>query len=511
MNTHSVTSLKPNSLCRTLTKLTKSGALLPIVLLEGAVTAGRTFHAYKRDGYVEARERFTEESITAVVWLWGVQFFGKIGNFLGKKLLKLPEVNFDVGQDKFRNPIENFSKNKNISKSILARFKFGKIAGAIVAATSFTGFVLPKINQAITRKVVNNQQQTLPQKKVKSPKFSLHIGTYNDAAIKSFAVKGKKEDNVRFASASETLGKLAYKLENDAVYRLLSSDSGLITGRSLNARNEHDRREILIRDIGSLYFYMWAPKHVMVLLNKLSGKSQKLNHLEPINALHLYNHLTAQMAGKSYSAEEFRKFAVGKSELPKAVSAFVEKADDVIIFDEIEKLIPKNLREKALKMTELQPKINGKGVLSKKQVSDIFSTGWISSPEFLKSVYNQQFNGEIENPYKYISQKSVEALRKRIIDFANSISDYAKDKGEKIDKNFLEKINKKNLNKNALFYGAGFAISVFFLSTAIPKFQYYVTKQITGQDKFPGIADYNSKNDKNKKAKNDIFSQSSKI
>ena len=327
----------------------------------------------------------------------------------------------------------------------------------------------------------------------------MHIGSYDDSAIKNFAIRGKKEDNVRFTSAPETLGKLAYKLENDAVYRLLSSDTGLIAGRSLNARNEHDRREILIRDIGSLYFYMWAPKHVMALLNKLSGKSKKLNYLEPMNALHLHNHLTAQMAGKSYTPEEFRAFAVGKSELPKEVSEFVEKSDDVINFDEIEKLIPEKLKEKALKMTELQPKINGKKVLSKNQVADIFSTGWISSPELLKSVYNQQFNGEIENPYKFISQKNVEALRKRIIDFANSISDYATDKGENVDKNFLEKISKKNLNRNALFYGAGFAISAFFLSTAIPKFQYYVTKQITGQDKFPGIVDYDVKKEKIKR------------
>ena len=50
------------------TQLDKSGAILPVVLLEGAVTGGRTYQAYKRDGFVEARERVTEESLGAIFW-----------------------------------------------------------------------------------------------------------------------------------------------------------------------------------------------------------------------------------------------------------------------------------------------------------------------------------------------------------------------------------------------------------------------------------------------------------
>ena len=458
---------------------------MPILLLEGAVTAGRTYHAYKRDGYVEARERFTEEAIGAVIWLWGVQFFNKIGDFIGKKFLKMPVVNFDVGQDKLRNPIEQVAKETNISKNKLAAFKFSKIAGAIFAATGFVGFVVPKINQAITRKVMDKQQN-------KQSQFTFHSGSYNDNAIKDFALNGQRNDNIRFKGTAESLGKFAYKLENDAVYRLLGSDAGLITGRAVNARNEHDRREILIRDIGSLYFYMWSSKHVMALLNKMSGKHSTLNKLEPMNALNLHNHLISKMNGKNYTPEEFKKWAIGEVKMPKNVEEFLNKSDEVIKLNDLAKLIDsKKLLKKADKMTELQPKINGEKVLTKNQVKDVFSTGWISSPEFLKKVYNTEFNGQIENPHKFISQKSVENLRTKISDFTSAICDYAKDKGKNIDDSLLETINKSNLRKYSLFYGIGFAVSTFFLSTGIPKFQYYVTKQITGQDKFPGIAEYN--------------------
>ena len=35
-------------------------------------------------------------------------------------------------------------------------------------------------------------------------------------------------------------------------------------------------------------------------------------------------------------------------------------------------------------------------------------------------------------------------------------------------------------------FAAGFAVAALFLSTLIPKFQYWVTKQKTGMDTFPG-------------------------
>ena len=69
---------KPSAMRRFVTSLDKSGAILPVLLLEGTVTGGRTYQAYKRDGFVEARERVTEESLGAIFWLFGATLFGKL-------------------------------------------------------------------------------------------------------------------------------------------------------------------------------------------------------------------------------------------------------------------------------------------------------------------------------------------------------------------------------------------------------------------------------------------------
>lgn len=51
--------------------------------------------------------------------------------------------------------------------------------------------------------------------------------------------------------------------------------------------------------------------------------------------------------------------------------------------------------------------------------------------------------------------------------------------------------------KNAFNWGLGFAVSAAFLSTFIPKIQYWITRKVTGSNAFPGTADYSGeKNNK---------------
>ena len=54
----------------------------------------------------------------------------------------------------------------------------------------------------------------------------------------------------------------------------------------------------------------------------------------------------------------------------------------------------------------------------------------------------------------------------------------------------LEKARRMNFIKNTFNWGIGFAVSALFLSTLIPKIQYWITKVTTGQNAFPGTADY---------------------
>ena len=70
-----------------------------------------------------------------------------------------------------------------------------------------------------------------------------------------------------------------------------------------------------------------------------------------------------------------------------------------------------------------------------------------------------------------------------------------KAKNGEITKDLINKACRDNFGKNALNWGIGFAISAAFLSTFIPKIQYWITRKATGSNAFPGTADYS--NEKN--------------
>ncbi len=114
--------------------------ILPILLIESFVTGGRTYEAEKRGGKTEATERFVEQGVSAVVWLWGVKVLNKVGDFIGKNIMGLKDLDIDVGEDALRRPFKDLVTDK---KTATAAFKFGKIFGSAALSTLFIGFVLP--------------------------------------------------------------------------------------------------------------------------------------------------------------------------------------------------------------------------------------------------------------------------------------------------------------------------------------------------------------------------------
>ena len=162
-----------------------SRSILPVMLLEASVEAGRTYQAYQRGGYTEARERLTEEFIGAVFWFSGVPLFNKlIDKFVGKKIFKLPETDFDTGKDALRNPVKNYInkfqaslKNPEQAEKMIARYKFGKVITSILLANALVGIALPKVNQAITRHILKKKVQTQdkPSNDKSQQKYSMNF------------------------------------------------------------------------------------------------------------------------------------------------------------------------------------------------------------------------------------------------------------------------------------------------------------------------------------------------
>ena len=82
-------------------------------------------------------------------------------------------------------------------------------------------------------------------------------------------------------------------------------------------------------------------------------------------------------------------------------------------------------------------------------------------------------------------------------DYVEDICKNAKD--GKINKDVLKKAKNKNILFSGINFAAGFAVAALFLSTLIPKFQYWYTRKTTGKDLFPGTYEEEDKK-LNKKA-----------
>lgn len=536
------------------TKLDKHGAILPVILLEATVTGGRTYQAYKRDGFVEARERVTEESLGAVFWLFGATMAGKAFDKLGEKFLSIPENMPDVGVDAARSPFKNYiarmaTKLKQ-SPDFLAKFAVGKTIASIITACLFIGYVVPKVNQGITKHLFGKMKQNDPNHE-KAPDPHKNKLTLKDAkaifsakgisinAVENFK-GGEYRNQVLSFKGADSLLRIVQNFEENAVWKLLGTDVGTVTGRTANARNNDERVEIMFRDVSSIYFYCFSMPAIVAFMNRkdsFGGLNTKLN---PMSAMQVHNELVQKMAdmGKdNMSAKEFKKYALGddtyynqvyekffpkqqEPEAKKIFGIFTKKPDKVyrtLTLDEFNKIVDANIKDGkkaasfkklAEKMSELQPqKINEKTkqfekILTETQVEDVLKGGWARRPEFLKEVLNDIFeDGLIDpnskksvaerknplgNPYKYISIKDINDRRQRILGYVEAIIKDAENKGKNVDFASMKSLNMRNMSRNGWYMALAMGVSSLFLSTIIPKIQYYITYLRTGKNSFPG-------------------------
>ena len=123
---------------RNLVKQMASDGFVPVIALEAFVEAGRTYQAYKRGGFDEARERITEEFSGAVFWLGGVTALNWLFEKLGQKLLGLPNKNVDIAHDQTRNPLKKYLakelKKNGIKQTVMLTGDRKKAAATVTDA-----------------------------------------------------------------------------------------------------------------------------------------------------------------------------------------------------------------------------------------------------------------------------------------------------------------------------------------------------------------------------------------
>ena len=495
------------SLAKAITAMTKADALPPIIALECTVTGGRTIQAYKRGGKEEARERIIEETTGAIVWLWGVKVLNEWGDKILSKYIGTPGTNFDVGTDKvLRTPFKNYMKDGikkiNITPNKVAALKGLKVVSSILIANLFIGFVVPRLNHYLTKVILHDQKE-----KELSQKAESGSQVKNNEQQPSSTIN----ENTSFkGSGVAALNVFTNAIENTNTGKLLSTDFGVAGGRMINARTKEERNEIAFRDLGSIYFYMWASGHVGNVLNLIEhGRATRLN---PETANILNEHLSQfiDSKGGSLTVEEFKKLAQGVKDseikLPEGIKfeegklSLFEKIGNlfktnkteplkVVKVSEIEPLIKdNNVLARIKEMSKLQPLREGEAVITKQQMIDSFNIAEINDPKLLDKSFRNFTKEASADPYKYVSNKKLYNLKSQMNEYISDICKKAQN--GKVDKELLNKVKNKNITYSGINFAAGFAFAALFLSTLIPKMQYMMTRKRTGLNVFPGTYDY---------------------
>ncbi len=499
--------LKP----RNIVSAMASDGFLPVIALEAFVEAGRTYQAYKRGGFDEARERITEEFSGAVFWLGGVTALNWVFEKLGQKMLKLPDKMVDIAHDETRNPLKKYLANEiktnggTISESLMAKFKFTKVIASVLIANSFIGFILPKINQAITRSYHKNDAK---QNNVNTDNF------FKKPDLNTFAQNKKDNDKDTSFTGKWDLLTLANNFESKRNWKLLSVDAGTASGRAYSARNNDERVEILFRDLSSIYFYMFNMANMNRWLNRLEQGKGNTTRLDPASAEFATEYLQNYVGDNKVDVQTFAKEVLGENkELPDSLKTKFEQHKIITLEDfkaELKNIVPedklKEFETAAERMSELQPermvnvtengetKSIAKRILTMNQAKDVLNGGHINDPEFLKEFYANALGHRkfMDNSsYKFVAQSTFDSLKKDLTNYVKSIIETAqKTDAKEVTSQILKKASSQNFKMNAINWGSGFAVSALFLSTIIPKLQYWITKMRTGQDAFPGTEQY---------------------
>ena len=273
-----------SNLAKGLTTLQNPNKEWGTLLIEVPADIGRAYSGYKRGGIIEGAEKFRKDMISGLIWLFGIPLFNKAGSALFEKCFKLP-MNIDYDEQIIKNSLNYIAKKENARNLDISELsKYGadfakkindigleksvknvKNARQLITIGSWLlncflmGIALPKINQAITRKKLKEQQ----------PKdYAMQFETFKEFEQKT---KNKKDKNVTFKGL---IDKFTYGLNNNAKVRLISTDVPMIVGRCATARNKYEAFEIALMDSSAIIFYNFTLGWTQNILSKIFASPQ---------------------------------------------------------------------------------------------------------------------------------------------------------------------------------------------------------------------------------------------
>lgn len=273
------------------------------------------------------REKIIDEYATSAIWLGGIPAVEKLADkYISKKGYN-PNVNIKLfGEGKKEGSslvqgieynIKKFSQysNKDVqdavadlikvrdNKAVYEKFLTKKFAAATIIPTLIMGFVLPKLNFALTRKVKENRNTQLPLNVPTKSFTSLNRTKFSDFYEK------QNKDIAFTGGLTSTIASLR------TVDKMAISDGGLTVGRVSTSRNKEEGYANAFRMIGSMILNFVTPVYIAKGLDKLASKLFKINvNLDP---LILDNE-------EFISAIKENKIELPKSNSPKDLMDFID-------------------------------------------------------------------------------------------------------------------------------------------------------------------------------------------
>lgn len=213
------------------------------------------------------RERLIDEYGTSAIWLGGIQFCGWGCDKLIKKLGFNPNINLNLFKEgvnqgirknieKFKDlalkevaELEKVLKNKKTYEKLLA----GKFIISTTIPVLLMGFILPKLNFALTDKLRKKQEKELS------------------------SAKNETGKNVSFKG--NTISTIA---NMSTVNKMAITDGGLTVGRVSTARNKFEAIENGFKMTGMMFLNFVAPIWIAKGFDKISNKLFDTNvNLDP--------------------------------------------------------------------------------------------------------------------------------------------------------------------------------------------------------------------------------------
>ena len=247
------------------------------------------------------REKTIDEYITSAIWLGGIPLTEKFADkYITKKgfnpgvNLKLFKEEQTLGKDALQGIEYNINKFKNIkseevqkaiadlikvkeNKSAYEKLLTKKFAAATIIPTVIMGFVLPKLNFALTRKI---RQRKAENKLVQNNTPQLQTTAFTSFDKKVFNDFANKQNskNINFT------GSLTAGIANlRTIDKMAISDGGLTVGRVSTSRNKEEGYMNAFRMIGSMILNFVTPVYIAKGLDKLANKLFKVNvNLDPL-------------------------------------------------------------------------------------------------------------------------------------------------------------------------------------------------------------------------------------